>query len=101
MFQLKLEVTGEIGLYREGMREIKKIPRKEIKEKIEMLEFSNKEFQEDVEKMMCFIPIGRTITLKEKEIELYISASSFGSKQPYAVITGNYPLYNMLRKMMK
>ena len=35
MFQLKLEVTGEIGLYREGMREIKKIPRKEMKEKIE------------------------------------------------------------------
>ena len=101
MFQLKLEVTGEIGLYREGMREIKKIPRKEMKEKIEMLEFSNKEFQEDVEKMMCFIPIGRTITLKEKEIELYISASGFGSKRPYAVITGNYPLHNMLKKMMK
>ena len=34
MFQLKLEVTGEIGLYRKGMREIKKIPRKEMNARI-------------------------------------------------------------------
>ena len=38
---------------------------------------------------------------KDKTIGLYKSLTSFGAKKPECYITEDYPLYNMLKKLVE
>ena len=102
MIQVNDRADGIIGIYREGMQETKKIPKNAIRQKLEALEFENKELQEELKYFNAFLPMIKIIRLgnrKEKKVELYKDAISFGRKEPDIKITGNYPLYDMLKSL--
>ena len=102
MIQVNCRVEGMIGIHKEGMKEVKTVSKKIIQQKLEAMKFENKELQEDLKYFTAFLPMIKIIRLenrKEKNIELYKDAISFGRKQPDITITGNYPLYNMLKSV--
>lgn len=104
MLQVNVRVTGTVGIYCQGMEEVKKISKDYIKERLEKVQFQNKECQRDIEKLNLLFPFVKVIGLscrKEKTIGLYTSSASFGTKKPEIIITGNYPLYNMLKKLIE
>lgn len=104
MIRVNIRATGQIGIYCKGMQEIKKIPKECVQQELERMQFDNKECQRDIEKLNTLIAFVHVIGLtskKEKEIGIYVSPTSFGRKRPEITITGNYPLYNMLRKLIE
>ena len=104
MFQENVRATGEVRIYCKGMEKIRKISKEYIQEKLEKLEIQNKECQRDIEKLNLIFPFIEVIVLscrKDKTIELYKSLTSFGAKKPEISITGNYQLYNMMKKLIE
>ena len=95
---------GMIRIYREGMQATKKIPQDSIQQKSEMLKFEDKDQEEEWNYFNTYLPMMKIIRLgnrKEKKVEVYMNAISFGRKEPNIRITENYPLYNMLKKFIE
>ena len=104
MIQVNYRADGIIGIYREGMREVKKIPKKIIQQNLETTKFESKEIQQELKYFNGVLPMIRTIELgnrKQKRVDLYITIASFGRKMPEISILENYPLYNMLKKLIE
>lgn len=123
MIQVNWRVEGMIGIYKEGMHEVKKIPKKIIQQKLEneskefqkKLEFESKEFQKELkfeskelqQELKIFsgiLPMISTIGLgsrKQKKMDLYMTMTSFGRKTPEISILNNYLLYNMLKELIE
>ena len=112
MIQVNYRADGIIGIYREGMREVKKIPKKIIQQKLENeskefqkeLKFESKELQQELKIFSGILPMISTIGLgsrKQKKMDLYMTMTSFGRKTPEISILNNYLLYNMLKELME
>ena len=104
MLQVNVRLIGTIGIYCEGMNEVKKISKILVKKNLEKVEFENKEIQQELKYLSGLLPVIKTIGLssrKEKRVDLYMATTSFGAKKPEFSIMGNYPLYNMLKKLIE
>ena len=104
MIRVNVELTGTIGIYCEGMNEVKKISKILVKKNLEKVEFENKEIQQELKYLSGLLPVIKTIGLssrKEKRVDLYMATTSFGAKKPEFTIMGNYPLYNMLKELIE
>lgn len=105
MIQVNIKAVGLVGIYRyNDEREVRKFKKEDILEKLEKLEFTNKEIQQELKAFKGHLLMVRTIGLgsrKDNRVDLYIQPTSFGRKRPEISILGNYPLYNMLKKFIE
>lgn len=104
MFQVNVRTVGTVRIFCKGKEKIKIISKEDIQKELEKVQFQNKECQRDIEKLNLVFPFIEVISLscrKDKIIGLYKSLTSFGEKKPEIIITGNYPLYNMLKKLIE
>ena len=104
MIQVNCRVEGMIGIYKEGMHEVKKISKEIIQQNLEKLEFESKEFQQELKFFGGILPMVKTIGLgsrKQKKVDLYTTITSFGKKKPEISILDNYRLYNMLKQLIE
>ena len=104
MIRVNVELTGTIGIYCEGMNEVKKTSKILVQKSLEKVEFENKEIQQELKYFNGLVPVIKTIGLstpKEKTVDLYMASTSFGAKKPEISITGNYQLYNMMKELIE
>ena len=104
MIQVNVRVIGTVGVYKEGMEQVKKIGKTVIQQKVEELHFENKEGQQELKIFIGLLPVVKTIGLssnKEQRVDIYIASTSFGRKRPEINITKNYPLYKALKKLIE
>ena len=104
MIRVNVELTGTIGIYCEGMNEVKKTSKILVQKSLEKVEFENKEIQQELKYFNGLLPVIKTIGLssrKEKRVDLYMATTSFGAKKPEISITGNDQLYNMMKELIE
>ncbi len=104
MIQVNSRAIGLVRLYKEGMSEVKKVEKEQIQKKVEEIQVENKEMQLELTLFIALLPTVKTLGLgnrKEKRVDIYIDSTSFGRKKPEYIIAGNYPLYNMLKKLIE
>ena len=101
-FNFERKLTGEMGIYREENKKFKKIPKTLLRKKIEEMEFENREIQDDLKVVNGLLVDINNIILgsnREKEIRVFLDPINYGAKIPTFIITENYPLYNLLKKL--
>lgn len=105
MIQVNIKAVGMVGIYRySDEREVRKFEKEDILKKLEKLEFTNKEIQQELRDFKGHLLMVRTIGLgsrKDNRVDLYMQPTSFGRKRPEISILGNYPLYNMLKEFIE
>ena len=101
-FNFERKLTGAVSIYRPENKKFKKIPKTLLREKIEEMEFDNREIQDDLKVVNGLLVDINNIILgsnREKEIRVFLDPINYGAKIPTFIITGNYPLYNLLKKL--
>ena len=104
MYREKPEVTGKVGIYcYEDDGTLRKFDKKAVQKKQGELKFKSKEEQQELRMFSHDLFTGEVIGLSRKnyQVDLYMDSIRFGSKKPDFWITGNYPLYDMLKKFIK
>lgn len=102
MIRVNEEMRGDVRIYYNS--KLRRVPKKELKEKFDKLKFENKEMQKEMQyisynlQFIEYLAIGDN---KAKCLDVYFTVISFGSKKAEVTIEGNYILYNFLRKLMQ
>ncbi len=110
MIKVNKKIEGDINICMNS--NLRRFPRKELKEKLEKIEFKSqdeklekqKQMQRELEYLVFDIQLIHCLSItskKDKNVEVFLSKISFGSKKPEIIIEENYILCNFLRNLMK
>lgn len=110
MIKVNKKIEGDINICMNS--NLRRFSRKELKEKIEKIEFKSKDEKLEKQKQMQreleylvfniqFIEYLSIGSKKDNNIEVYFSTISFGRKKAEITIERNYILCNFLRNLMK